>query len=49
MDKLIRALEKKEDSVKKGLKHLEKEDKKRDPECDLGKEVKKKLKMLKGR
>lgn len=40
MDKLIRKIEKevpKKSKAKKDLKHLEKEDKKRDKVCDLGK------------
>jgi hypothetical protein len=47
MDKAIRKLEKKDESLHKGLKHLEKEDKKRDAVCDLGKEVKKYMKHQK--
>ena len=49
MDKMIRKLEKKESSLGKGLKDLEKADKKRDTECDVGKMVKDKLKTMKRR
>lgn len=44
MDKQIRSLEKKNKVVGKDLKKLEKLDKKRDPACDLGKEIMKKRK-----
>lgn len=42
MDKLIRKIEKdvpKKSKAHKELKHLEKEDKKRDKVCDLGKKM----------
>lgn len=44
MDKLIRKIEKdvpQKSKAHKELKHLEKEDKKRDKICDLGKKAKK--------
>ena len=44
MDKAIRKLEKTNQGLEKGLKHLEKEDKKRDAVCDLGKKVKDEMK-----
>jgi hypothetical protein len=47
MDKLIRKIEKevpKKGKAEKDLKHLEKEDKKRDKICDYGKEMMKKKK-----
>ncbi len=42
MDKKIRSLEKEEKHVGKGLKQLEKMDKKRDKVCDYGKAMMKK-------
>lgn len=44
MDKLIRKIEKKVKSTASSLKKLEKEDKKRDPYCDMGKAMVKKKK-----
>lgn len=47
MDKLIRKIEKevpKKGKAHKDLKHLEKEDKKRDKVCDYGKKMMKKKK-----
>jgi hypothetical protein len=49
MDKKIRELEKDEGKVGKGLKDLEKMDKKRDLVCDLGKKVKKVMRLKRGR
>lgn len=49
MDKKIRQLEKEESKVGKGLKTLEKMDKKRDAVCDLGEKMKEKLKIKRGR
>jgi len=37
MDKQIRSIERKTKGLEKSLKYLEKEDKKRDKVCDLGK------------
>lgn len=42
MDKQIRKIERDTKKTEKELKTLEKMDKKRDPACDLGKEVMKK-------
>lgn len=42
MDKQIRKIEKGVRKTTKELKDLEKEDKKRDPACDLGKKLMKK-------
>ena len=42
MDKEIRKIEKEGKRVVKDLKHLEKEDKRRDKVCDMGKKVMKK-------
>lgn len=44
MDKQIRKLEKQEKKVGKGLKSLEKADKKQDPACEMGKKMMKKKK-----
>ena len=49
VDKNIRQLEKEESKVGKGLKTLEKMDKKRDAVCDLGEKMKEKLKIKRGR
>jgi hypothetical protein len=47
MDKEIRSIERKTKGVEKSLKHLEKEDKKRDPACHLGERMMKKKKRKK--
>jgi hypothetical protein len=39
MDREIRSIEKKTKGVEKSLKHLEREDKKRDKVCDAGKKA----------
>lgn len=44
MDKKIRQIERKNTKISKDLKKLEIMDKKRDPECDLGKKMMKKKK-----
>ena len=44
MDKKIRAVEKEVKKTGKGLKELEKMDKKRDPACEMGKKMMKKKK-----
>jgi hypothetical protein len=49
MDKKIRQLEKEEGKVSKGLKTLEKMDKKRDAVCDLGEKMKEKLRIKRGK
>ncbi len=47
MDRTIKSIEKKVKKTGKALKRLEKEDKKRDPACDLGKKVMKEKKKKK--
>lgn len=42
MDRAIRQIEKKVKGTEKSLKHLEKEDKKRDKVCAMGERMKKK-------
>jgi len=42
MDKEIRSIRKDVSKTGKKLKHLEKEDKKRDPACEMGKKMMKK-------
>jgi len=49
MDKKIRQLEKEESKVGRGLKTLEKMDKKRDAVCEVGEKMKEKLRIKRGR